>query len=134
MTKLIAAAIIIVVLWGGWHLFLYWESVRDAEEIARKEAISSQIIPEHLPGMPQQLESSLKAAQRRGPAAMREWFKTYGRLIEDPRRAWIELDYCGMIFRENPAEARRVFAEVRNRTPPSSPVWPRIKALEQSYD
>jgi hypothetical protein len=134
MTKLIAAAIIIVVLWGGWHLFLYWESVRDAEEIARKEAVSSQIIPEHLPGMPQQLESSLKAAQRRGPAAMREWFKNYGRLIEDPRRAWIELDYCGMIFRENPAEARRVFAEVRDRTPPSSPVWPRIKALEQSYD
>jgi hypothetical protein len=134
MTKLIAAAIIIVVLWGGWHLFLYWETVRDAEEIARKEAVSSQIIPEHLPGMPQQLESSLKAAQRRGPAAMREWFKNYGRLIEDPRRAWIELDYCGMIFRENPAEARRVFAEVRDRTPPSSPVWPRIKALEQSYD
>jgi hypothetical protein len=134
MTKLIAAAIIIVVLWGGWHLFLYWETVRDAEEIARKEAVSSQIIPERLPGMPHQLESSLKAAQQRGPAAMREWFKNYGRLIEDPRRAWIELDYCGMIFRENPAEARRVFAEVRDRTPPSSPVWPRIKALEQSYD
>ena len=31
------------------------------------------------------------------------------------RRAWIELDYCVLIARSNPAEARKIFAEVKER-------------------
>ncbi len=75
----------------------------------------------------------MKAAQQKSPAAFRKWLKTYDKALQDPRKAWIELDYCVAIAREDPSEARRVFAEVKKRTPPSSPVWPRVKALEKTY-
>ena len=32
------------------------------------------------------------------------------------------------------AEAKRVFAAVKERTTPSSPVWPRIKQLVKTYE
>lgn len=133
MTKLIAAAIIILALWGGWHLFLYWEDVKNEEQVARKEAIARTVTGSQLPGLPPQLESSLQAAQNQGRIAMRNWLRTHERNVQDPRRAWIELDYCVMIARDDPAEAKRIFAQVKERTPPSSPVWPRIKQLESSY-
>jgi hypothetical protein len=38
-----------------------------------------------------------------------------------------------MIARDNPAEARRIFAEVKKRTPEKSPIMPRIKKLEDAY-
>ena len=38
-----------------------------------------------------------------------------------------------MITRDNPQEAKRIFDEVKDRTPPTSPVWPRIHELEKSY-
>ena len=37
MTKIITAVIIIAVLYGGWHLFLYWEKVKNEEEVQKKE-------------------------------------------------------------------------------------------------
>ena len=55
-------------------------------------------------------------------------------MVQDPRKAWIELDYCVLVSREDLSEARRVFAEVKKRTPPSSPVWPRVKDLEKVYE
>jgi hypothetical protein len=64
---------------------------------------------------------------------LRNWLKAYDRQIKDPRKAWIELDYCVLVAREDPAEARRVFASVKDRMPASSPVWPRIKQLEKTY-
>ena len=133
MTKLITAFIIIVVLFGGYHLFLYWERVKTEEETQKKQAVAAAVQGENLPGLPPWLEPSLKAAQQKSPAAFRKWLKTYDKALQDPRKAWIELDYCVAIAREDPSEARRVFAEVKKRTPPSSPVWPRVKALEKTY-
>jgi hypothetical protein len=91
-------------------------------------------VPEQLPGMVSQLEPSLQAAKNQGAAAMKNWLKTYGYAIHDPRKAWIQLDYCLLLSRENPAEARRLFAEIKNRTPETSPVWRRIKQLEKTYE
>ena len=133
MTKLIAAFIIIVALFGGYHLFLYWERVKNEEETQKKQAVAAAVQGENLPGLPPGLEPSLKAAQQSSPAAFRKWLKTYDKALQDPRKAWIELDYCVAIAREDPSEARRAFAEVKKRTPPSSPVWPRVKALEKTY-
>jgi hypothetical protein len=134
MTKLIAAAMIIAVLYGGWHLFLYYEKVKNEKEVEQKQAVATAIDPTQLPGMPQALETSLQAAQREGTVALRNWLKTYNRAVQDPRRAWIELDLCVMMSREDPAEARRLFATVKERTGPASPVWPRIKKLESTYE
>ena len=133
MTRLIAVLIVVVVLYGGWRFFLYWDKVKNEEETQKKQVATAVIQPESLPGLPQQYESGLRAAQQDGTAAFRKWLKTYDKLLEDPRRAWVQLDFCVAIAREDPSEARRVFAEVKARTPPSSPVWPRMKQLEKSY-
>jgi len=133
MTKVIAALIIIVVLWGGWELFLYWDKVKNEDETKQKQEAASMVMGDQLAGVPGQLEMSLQAARKQGAAGLRNWLKINNQSIEDPRKAWIELDYCVAVAREDPAEARRVFAEVKARTPPSSPIWPRIKQLEATF-
>lgn len=138
MTKVISAVIILLVLWGVWELFFYWERVKNQEETQQKQAAAARTIGDSLPGMPlqgsQPLETALRAAQTQGATAMREWLKAYGDRVQDPRKAWIELDYCVLLAGNNPAEARRVFASVKKRTPRDSPVWPRIKELEKTFE
>ena len=134
MTKLITAFIIVVVCYCGYHLFRYWETVKDEEQTQRKEAATLASQAESLPGLPPQLQDSLRAAQQRGAAGLRNWLKAYGSQVQDPRRAWLEMDLCVAIAREDPAEARRLFKSVKDRIPPSSPVWPRVKQLEKSYE
>jgi hypothetical protein len=134
MTKLIAALIIVAVLYGGWELFLYWEKVKNQEETQQKQDAAAAVMGDQLPGLPYQLEASLQAARKQGAAGLRNWLKLHGQSVEDPRKAWIELDFCVAVAREDPAEARRVFAEVKDRIGPSSPVWPRMKQLEKTYE
>lgn len=134
MTKVIAVVMIVLVLWGGWELFFYWERVKNEEESQKKQAASAAVMGERLPGMPYQLEPSLAAAKNQGAAGLQAWMKAYGHSLQDPRKAWIELDYCVLISRDNPAEAKRLFAEVKARLSESSPVWPRIKQLEKTYE
>ena|SRR5437867_4287269 len=133
-TMLITAFISVVVLYGGWHLFLYWDKVKSEKESVRKEAAAAVVTGESLPGLPSGLEQSLQAAKRQGAVGLKNWLKAYGHTVQDPRKAWIELDYCVMAAREDPAEARRVFAAVRERTGPTSPVWPRLKQLAPTYE
>ena len=134
MTKVIAACIIIVVLWGGWQIFFYWEKVKNEEETNVKRDAAAMVVGDSLPGMSYKLEASLQAARSKGAAGLRTWLKTYNQSVEDPRKAWIELDYCVAVARQDPAEAKRVFAQVKERTPPSSPVWQRMKQLEKAYE
>ena len=134
MTKLIAIVIIIAAVYGGWELFLYWEKVKNEEETKQKQDAAALGIGDSLPGLPTELEPGLQEARKRGAAGLRGWLKTHGHSVEDPRKAWIELDYCVAVAREDPAEARRVFASVKERLPASSPVWPRMKQLEKTYE
>ena len=132
MTKLISILIIVLVIWAGRSAYNYWEQVRDEKAITEKQAVAPS--PQQLEGLPAQLETSLQAAEQAGAAGLRSWLDTYGRLVRDPRRAWVELDYCVMLARDNPAEAKRFFAAIKERTPASSPVYPRIKQLERTYE
>lgn len=134
MTKLIAALIIVVVLYGGWQLFFYWERVKNEEETEKKKTVAEAVLGDQLPGMPYQLDANLRAAQNQGATGLRSFLKAHGDKIQDPRKAWIELDYCVAVSREDPSEARRVFADVKKRTQTTSPVWPRIKRLEKTYE
>jgi hypothetical protein len=138
MTKLIAIFFVAVALFVGYRLFVYWDHVKNEEDLAKKREAAAAVVPEQLPGIPPQIqpqiENSLRAAQAQGVAAMRAWLKAYGATVRDPRKAWIDLDFCVMISRDNPAEARQIFADVKARTPESSPVWPRIKSLEKTYE
>ena len=84
--------------------------------------------------MPSGLEPTLQAAQTAGAPGLKNWLKQYGRVVGDPRLAWIELDYVNMLRNDDPAEARRVFAAVKKRTTPASPVYERVKQLEKTYE
>jgi len=134
MTKLIAALLIVAALYGGWELFRYWEKVKNDEEVNQKKEAAAMVLGDQLQGMSSTLDASLAAARKQGAAGLRNWLKTHNQSVEDPRKAWIELDYCMAVARENTSEAKRVFAAVKERTPPSSPVWPRIKQLEKTYE
>ena len=133
-TKLITVFILVAALFVGWRLWLYYDEVQRNEESARRQEAATAVIPANLPGVPYGLESSLEAAQTGGGEVLGNWLKTYGPSLQDPRKAWIELDYVLLLSRENPAEARRLFAAVKQRTPESSPVYSRIKKLEKTYE
>jgi hypothetical protein len=132
-TKAIAVLIIALVLYGAWNLFLYWDKVKQEKETAQKDAAASVVTGGSLSGLPGQFEQSLHEAEQRGAAGMTNWLKTYGQMVADPRKAWIELDYVVLLARDNPAEAKRLFAAIKERIPPSSPVWPRINQLAKTY-
>ena len=134
MTKVISAIIIVVLLWGGWQMFFYWEKVKNQEDLQKKQEASETQLGDQLRGMPYQLEAGLRTAQEHGAAGLKNFLKAYGTNIQDPRKAWIELDYCVLVSREDPSEARRVFKEVKSRTDSSSPVWPRIQRLQKTYE
>lgn len=133
-TKLIAALAIALVIFGGWGLYRYWETFENDKQAEVKAAAARAVNPEQLPGMPYELQASLDAAEKQGPAALQNWLRSYSRMLQDPRKAWIELDYCVMISRNDPGEAKRIFESVKERTTPESPVWPRIQDLQKTYE
>jgi len=134
VTRLVAILTVVVALYCGWLLYLRWEQARTREEAATKETVAEVVNPENLPCLPAQLEPTLQAAQKQGPAGLRNWLRTYGQRVQDPRKAWIELDYAVAIARDDPVASKRVFASVKQRTPPASPIWPRVKRLEKSFE
>jgi len=135
MTKaLITILIVAVVGFGAWQIFEYWQKV-DAEKASeQKQAAAAVVNGDSLSGLPSGLDTSLQAAEKGGATSLGNWLKTYGNGVQDPRKAWIQLDYVVMITRDNPQEAKRLFADVKNRTQPNSPVWPRIQAMQKTYE
>jgi hypothetical protein len=137
MRQFLALLLIIGAIWGGKQLFNYWETVR-----AKKETEDRGGAPPPAPapaasavltGLPANLEASFQAAQKQGVAGLKNWLNLYRPYVSDPRLAAIELDYIVLISSTNPQEARRLFAVVKQRTPTNSPVYPRIKQLERTY-
>lgn len=131
---LIAAVVVILVLYGAFEIWEYWDQVshdRDLEAAQRAKAV--QVDEGSLGGMPQNLEKSYQAVKGQSIAQRRLWMRQYLQMVADPRRAWIELDFMRDIARDEPAEARKIFAEVKSRVPENSPVYPRIKQLENTY-
>jgi len=134
MTKLIALLFILLVGFVGCKVFQHYEAIKNEQETVQKEQAAAVVRGEQLEGLPQGLAASLQTAEQQGIAALRTWYKTYGHLVQDPRKAWIELDIASQIFREDPSEARRIFAAVKGRMPPTSPIWPRIKQLQATLE
>jgi hypothetical protein len=131
---LIAAVVVILVLYGAWEIWLYWDQVsHDRDLAAAKQAAAYQVSEESMSGMPNNLEKSYKAAKAQGVNQWRAWMRQYLPMVADPRRAWIELDFTVAIAHDQPAEARKIFAEVKSRVPENSPVYFRVKALENTY-
>lgn len=140
MTKtIITLAIVGLLAFGGWKIYQYWETYNTNKDLAaQQEAAVSKIVPEDLAGMPAQWEDAYRkandAAKGGDISALRAWLKMYGQRVDDPRRAWIELDYMVMISKTDPQEAKTIFESVKERTPQDSPIYPRIKQLEKTYE
>ncbi|MDB6021646.1 MAG: hypothetical protein JWQ04_1503 [Pedosphaera sp.] len=135
MTKLIGVLIIVLVIFGGYELFELWSKYDSDRDLKEKEALAAkQFSPDSLPGLPDNLLRSYDIAKTRGAVGLHDWLKAYGPKIQDPRRAWIELDYVVLIARDDPAEAKKIFADVKGRIPQTSPVYSRVKQLEKTYE
>lgn len=134
MKALIAIVIIVAAVFGGWQIYSYWVDVRGKEKAKEAPAQVEQVTGENLPGLVPALEPQLQAAQQQGAAGLRSFLTRYGKTMSDPRLASVELDYVVLVARENPAEAKKVFARVKQRTPASSPVYSRVKQLEKTYE
>ena len=129
MKPFIVIFIIVGLGFGGWKIWEYWKA-KEAEEARLNNPV---VEPGKLSGLPYQLEESLSKAQAGGAKTLKAWLDAYGKSVQDPRLASVQLDYVLLVAREDPAEARRVFADVKKRTPASSPVYPRVKQLEPTY-
>ena len=137
MRQFLALLLIIGAIWGGKQLFNYWETVKAKKETEDRGGApppaSAPAASAVLPGLPANLDASLQAAQKQGVAGLKNWLNLYRSYVSDPRLAAIELDYIVLISSTNPQEARRLYAVVKQRTPTNSPVYPRIKQLERTY-
>ena len=137
MRQFLALLLIVGAIWGGKQLYNYWETVRAKKETEDRGGApppaTTPAATAALPGLPANLEASLQAAQRQGGAGLKNWLNLYRPHVSDPRLAAIELDYIVLITSTNPQEARRTFTAVKQRTPTNSPVYPRVKRLEKTY-
>jgi hypothetical protein len=134
MKYLIGILVLAVAGFVGYKVWEYWTQTDTDKPAAGQN--TAEVRPEALQGLPYQLEQPLRDAQQKGPDAYKEFIDKIKNspLVKDPRLAWIELDYVVMIAGKNPAEAKRVFLKVKERTPANSPVYPRIKSLEKTFE
>ncbi|MBL9126205.1 MAG: hypothetical protein JNL97_01100 [Verrucomicrobiales bacterium] len=98
------------------------------------DASPAAVTGDSLPGLPQALESSLAQAQQQGAEELGKWLKAWSKQVQDPRLAWIELDYVVLLNLKDHKAARERFLHVKSRIPPGSPVYDRILKLDSAYE
>jgi hypothetical protein len=121
---------------GVYRISLIYRSI-PTDEQARgnaRENATSMVGDESLPGLSPPLEASLANATQAGPQALRQWLNQNGAWVPEPRLSAIQLDYAQLLVRTNPAEARRIYAAVKARTPANSPLASRLKQLSRTFE
>ena len=136
MKALISLLIAVVVAFVGFKLYEHWNMANDQKLIEERAARQAVLDPDRLEGMPWQLYEKMREAQKAGPEAMRNFLEACKRFpdVKDPRLAWAELDYAVMISASDPVAARKVYQEVKKRTPPDSRIQPRLKQMAKSFE
>lgn len=137
MKAAISILVIIIVAVGGYKLWEYWDKVSQEKELNEKAADGSDITEYQLPGMASyELEQRYVQAKQKGAAAIKDFLETYRKApkFQDPRKAWIELDYVLLINGSDPLEAKRIFLDVKQRIPTNSVIYPRIRAMSKTYE
>jgi|SRR4051794_6098594 hypothetical protein len=132
MKPLIIILVVVGVIFGGWKMWEYWDTVDQQKEASEK---IPEVSEDQMGRMTPELETSLQEAKKKGAAGVKDWLNKYQKSpkIPEARLAWIKLDYVLMASQSEPLEAKKVFAQVKENTPTTSPVYPRIKKLEKSY-
>jgi hypothetical protein len=136
MKTLMAILIVLVVGIGAYKIYEHWNAVKERGLLEEKAAAGADIDPETLQGMPWQLLVKLREAQAGGPDLLKRFLDECTRFpdVKDPRLAWVQLDYAVMISSKDPVEAKKIYAQVKQRTPPDSPIWPRLRQLAKTYE
>jgi hypothetical protein len=136
MKALISIVLILIALWIAKNLYLTYQNVEKQKESTEQGPSTPSAPPapsSNLPGLPPALEPSLATAESRGATGLRDWLARYRDQARDPRLASIELDYVVLISHQDPTEARRIFEDVKGRTPTFSPIYDRVKKLERTF-
>ena len=135
MKALIALLILMGAVWLGKTLYGTYRTIeKDRYQPDPITAPQTPVVPAStLPGLPATLEASLATAEKQGASGLRDWLKNYRIYVRDPRLAAIELDYVVLINLQDPTEARRIFKDVKDRTPTFSPIYDRVKRLEKTF-
>jgi hypothetical protein len=137
MKVLVNVLIALAVAFVGFKVFVHWEKVKEKRVLEERAERGADIDPDQLPGLPQHLRDKVREVQQHGDPAVFKRFidacKNYPD-VKDPRLAWMELDYVVAISAINPIEAKKIFRAVKKRTPPDSPIMPRIRLMEKNYE
>lgn len=133
MSKVIGVAILLILGFAGWRFAAYYREVNRQIEQRNNHRWEQTSPPAESPGMPSALEPSLAAAKTKGASEFKKWLRQYRRYVQEPRLSEIELDYVIIVGQSDPAEARRVFANVQKRNEDSSPLAARIQRLAKTY-
>ncbi|HAM71573.1 MAG TPA: hypothetical protein DCM86_08025 [Verrucomicrobiales bacterium] len=135
MKVLIQIILTLSLAFAAWKGFDVWKQYSDQKEQAAVEDSRAKISPTSLPGMDRELETVCDEAHKKGALGLRNFLAQYKgtAFLKDPRLAWIEIDYMLLVAVNDPAEARRIYSDLRQRIKPGSPVYPRLKSLEESF-
>ena len=135
MKFLISVLLLLGVLYVGVQIYSKYETIKrqEASSEGNRAREGAPTANGPLPGLPESLEPALQAAQKQGATGLANFLNLYRPRIRDPRLASIELDYVVLVSLHDPAEARRIFKAVQQRTPRTSPVYTRIKNLEKNF-
>lgn len=132
MKALITIAIFLGLYFLGKSIFGEYKN-KEAKEQKAEAVAKGEITSDGLSGMPPQFEPSYLQAKSQGAAALKAWLERYHSYIQDPKLASIQLDYVVLVGRSNPAEAKRIFAAVKARTPKTSPIYNRVHQLNATF-
>jgi hypothetical protein len=136
MRQFLGLLLIVGLLWIGQKILNYYKTIeaQSGRAAAEQATAPNASNPSSLPGMPPELEAPLQVVMQEGHKSLRRWLDFYRPRLADPRLAWIELDYVTLVSAADPETARQVFQAVKARTPTNSPVYPRIRQLQQTYE
>jgi hypothetical protein len=129
--------IIAVLIYGGYLVATFLKGEYNKAESRNGtpvETVPAGTPQTELPGMPPQLAASLETAEGRGPATLKKWLEVNRKNLRDPKLGDIELDYAVAVFRQDSAEARAIYKDVKERTPAHSPLQARLKRLEHTFE
>lgn len=137
MKALIVITIVFACVYGFLELVGFYRRTAEAEggqPTAHVTAGPTAVTGDSLPGLPPALETSLAQAQQQGAEELGKWLKTWSKQVQDPRLAWIELDYVVLLNLKDHKAARERFQQIKARIAPGSPVHDRLQKLDSAYE
>ena len=136
MKILITILVILGIGVGAYKLFDYWDTTNQDQAVTKAAADGSDIIETELPGMPFTLEQKYGQLKAKGASGLKEFLDAYGKApkFQDPRKAWVELDYAVMIAGSDPVEAKKIYADVKSRIKTNAPIYRRIRAMQNTFE